>query len=113
MFEAGIFYTMIGLGLFMLMSALKFGDFFRASMQFLACTIFVLLSLVIFTGDDIAFISVVSDGVNTINQTNYVSGNNITSYNTNANWLAVVFAALGVISGFMGFESLTSLKKNP
>jgi hypothetical protein len=112
MFEAGVFYTMIGLGLFLLMSALKFGDFFRATMQFLACTIFILIALVIFTGDDIAFVSIVSDGSNIINQTNYVSGNQNTTYNTNANWLAIVFTGLGIISGFMGFESLVNLKKS-
>lgn len=102
-FDGGLFFLMLGLGILFLISSFKFGPIF----QLVAGIIFMSLSIVMFAGYDVAFETTVTDGSNQINQTNYVIGNGETT-NENNNWLAWIFVIIAIMSFLLFFFGLMS-----
>lgn len=98
MFEAGLFYTLIGLALVILIFKIPYREF----LFWLSGGIFLYLSFAVFSGNDVAFYSVINDGVNIINQTNYIIGDNTNSFNTNGMMLAFILGVLGLVVSLIG-----------
>lgn len=92
-FDGGLFFLMLGLGLIFLISSIKFGPIF----QLVGGIIFLVLGVIMFGQYDVAFYTTVTDGVNEINQTNYVIGDGVTK-NSNATWLGWIFLLIGLLA---------------
>ena len=95
-FDGGLFFLMLGLGVLFLISSFKFGPIF----QFVGGLIFVILAIIMFAGYDVAFETTVTDGTNQINQTNYVIGDGVSSTESNGSWLAWIFMIIGMMLWF-------------
>lgn len=103
LFDGGLFFLMLGLGIMFLLASFKFGAVF----QLISGIIFMSLAIVMFAGYDVAFETTVTDGTNQINQTNYVIGNG-TGPNDNSSWLAWIFMIIGIMALVMFFFTLLS-----
>lgn len=98
LFEAGLFYTLLGIALVILLFKIPYREF----LFFLSAAIFISLAFAIFTGNDIGFYEFTNDGVNPINQTSYIIGTQNDDYNVNGMWLAFILGILGVIIALIG-----------
>lgn len=104
--EAGLFYTMLGLGIVLLIAKTPYRPLF----QFVGCLLFMTVGMMLFMDYDVAFVTVTSDGTNVINQTNYVIGTPSTDFNENSKWLAVVFLLMSIMLAFAATVGLIHIK---
>lgn len=108
MFEAGLFFILLGIAFIILVVKIPY----RGFLYWLSAGIFIYLGVVIYNDNDIAFEVSTTDGVNTINQTNYIIGQTIAGYNETAMPLAFFLVILGVIIGLIGFVMFAHPPKN-
>lgn len=98
MFEAGLFYTLLAVAFVILL--FKFP--YRSFLYWLSAGIFIYLGFVVYSNNDITFQVSTTDGVNVINQTNYIIGDPAVLYNQNAMPLAYFLVILGIIVALIG-----------
>lgn len=101
MIDAGFVFVMLGIAFVLLIAKIQYREFF----QFLSATIFFLLGIQIMAGDDMAFFTVINDGVNPINQTNYLIGNGTATYGFSSFTMGFFLLLLGIVSTFVGMLS--------
>ena len=99
LFDGGLFFLMLGLGIFFMVTALKFSTVFHL----LGAVIFFALAIIMLAGYDVAFITVIEDGTNQINQTNYILGDGTTTTQSNSAWIGWIFLLIGVLMSIMFF----------
>jgi len=109
MFEAGTFYTLLAIAFIILLFKLPYREF----LFWLSGGIFVMLGFVVFSSTDVAFEVSTTDGINIINQTNYIIGNPHTVYNESAMGLAYILVVLGIVVGLIGLAMWANPPKNP
>jgi multisubunit Na+/H+ antiporter MnhB subunit len=107
MFEAGVFYTLLGIAFILLLYKFPYKEF----LYWLSAGIFIYLGVVLFTSQTVVFKTSVTDGTNVINQTNYIIGDPALAYNINAMPFAYMLVVLGVVVGFIGLVMFASPPK--
>lgn len=92
-FDTGIFLVMLILSVYILTASSKIGTLYLL----LATSMFIILGIVLITGNNITFQNITSDGTTIINQTSYFITN--TQANQSVQWMGYIFLTLGLISG--------------
>lgn len=108
MLDAGVFFVLLGIGFVFLIAKIQYREFF----QFFSATIFYMLGFMVISGEDMAFFTIVNDGINPINQTNYLIGNGIAQYSFSSISLGTFLILMGVVSTFVAILSWFSYKPN-
>lgn len=92
-FDTGVFLIMLITALYILTTSNKIGVVFLL----IATSLFVILGLVLITGNDVVFYTTTFDGVTLYNQTSYFIHN--TQSGQSIQWLGYIFLALSIVSG--------------
>lgn len=108
MLDAGVFFTLLAIGFVFLIAKIQYREFF----QFFSATIFYVLGMMVISGQDMAFFTIINDGVNPINQTNYFIGNGTAQYSISSIGLGTFLILMGVVSTFVAILSWFSFKGN-
>ncbi len=106
--DAGVFFTMLGIAFVFLIAKIQYREFF----QFISAAIFYILGMTVISGTDMAFFTVINDGINPINQTNYVIGNGTIQYSFSSISLGMFLILMGIVSTFVAILSWFSFKGN-
>lgn len=106
--DAGVFFTMLAIGFIFLIVKIQYREFF----QFFAATIFYILGFMVISGQDMAFFTIINDGINPINQTNYFIGNGLPQYSFSSITLGTFLILMGIVSTFVAILSWFSYKPN-
>lgn len=106
--DAGVFFTMLGIAFILLIAKIQYREFF----QFVSATIFFVLGYTVISGSDMAFFTIINDGVNPINQTNYFIGNGTAQYSFSSISLGFFLVIMGIVGTFVGMLSWFSYEPN-
>jgi len=96
MFDGGIFFMLLGLSFIFMFAGLKYKPEFKV----LSAFGFFVIAIILFSAQDVGFVTTIHDGSTEINQTSYVIGDGNDSNNSNntqSRLLAWFFMGLGLL----------------